>query len=117
MSRSPGRLSGARTEKRPRQVEGGPGFVRQQCVSRRVWAEGRQQEVRSRRQRGQSPLSRNLAGEGNKVRGKELKGEVGRRECFCLFVCRRQSTEICFSLRENSLWKQREAEKSGGRKE
>ena len=71
-------------------------------------------EVRSGRQRGQSPLSRNLAGEGNKVRGTELKGEVGRREFFCLFLFRRQSTEICFSLREKSLWKEREAKKSGG---
>lgn len=43
-------------------------------------------EVRSGRQGGQSPLSRNLAVKGNKARGEVLKGG-GRKEGMILFVC------------------------------
>lgn len=66
------------------------GFAREQRVSAagRVEMAG-EHEVGKGGRRGQSPLSRNLAGEGNKARGKELEGEVGKRECFCLFVFRR----------------------------
>lgn len=64
------------------------GFVRQQCVSGAGCVEMvGEQEVRNGRRRGQSPLSRNLAGIGNKARGKELKwGEVGKGMFLFVYV-------------------------------
>lgn len=65
-------------------------MVREQCERAGCGEVAGEHEVRSGRQRGQSPLSRNLAGERSKARGRALKGEVGRRERLCLFVFRRQ---------------------------
>lgn len=67
-------------------------------------------EVSDGRQGAQSPLSGNLAGEGSGARGEALQGEVAGREGLCVFVFRRQETEMCLRLRG-------EAGKSGGRKE
>ena len=107
MSNSPGRLSGLRIKMWPLQLQGGLGFVRGQCGSRAGCGEmSGEHEVRGRNQRVQSPLSGKLAVNGNRARGKALRREVGKRECFYLFVFRRQQTGICFSLRGKSRWKE-----------
>lgn len=78
-----------------------PGSCERNCGWCRAWGMAREHEVG--RRRVQSPLSRNLAVKRNKARGKALEGEVRKRECFYLFVFRRQWTEIRFTLRENIL--------------
>lgn len=83
-----------------------------QAVSGAGCGEG-EHEVSCGRQRAQSPLSGNLAGEGSGARGEALQGEVVGREGLCVFVFRRQETEMCLSLRKESLGKGEKLENQG----